>query len=65
MLDFSIKREHCLITGLQLFGLYLDYVNNPERKKELVEQLFNTVGIFKGYEDWTQFLTRLSDEPSS
>jgi hypothetical protein len=65
MLDYSIKRDHCLITGLQLFGLYLDYLSNPEQKQALIDKLFNTIGVFEGYDDWAKFLTQISDIPAS
>jgi hypothetical protein len=56
MIPFSEKRDHCLLTGLQLLGLYLDCMNNSSRKEEMVRLLFDTNGIFKEYEDWSKFL---------
>lgn len=56
MLPYSQKREHCLITGLQLLGLYLDCKNNPIKKEEIIEILFCTDGIFEQYNEWSEYL---------
>lgn len=56
MVPYSEKRDHCLLTGLQLLGLYLDIMKNILKKEELIDHLFNTNGIFKEYEDWSKFL---------
>lgn len=57
MLKYSIQREHCLITTLQLLGLYYDCINNPERKDEIIGQLFNTIGVLENYLDWRDFIS--------
>jgi hypothetical protein len=57
MLAFSVQREHCLITTLQLLGLYFEILRSPEKKDELIFSLYNTIGVYKGYEDWTQFIS--------
>ncbi len=56
MLDFSIKREHCLINGIQLLGLYFTILENPEKKEELINSLFITSGVYKRFEDWKEFI---------
>lgn len=56
MVPFSEQREHCLLTGLQLLGLYLNCRNNIPKRDEMVNLLFNTNGIFKEYNDWSKFL---------
>ncbi|MFZ2471448.1 MAG: hypothetical protein WAW52_05830 [Methanothrix sp.] len=56
MLPFSEKRGHCLITGLQLLGLYFDCMNKPSKKEEMIRLLFDTNGIFREYEDSSKFL---------
>lgn len=63
MVSYSENRKHCLITGLQLLGLYLDCKDHPEKKAEMVDSIFKTQGIFDSYHDWTKFLVR--DESSS
>lgn len=52
---------HCAITGLQLLGLYLDAKDDSAKREELIDRLFDTVGLFEGYEDWSQFLDQVKD----
>jgi hypothetical protein len=56
MLNYSVKRDHCLITTTQLLGLYYKGLESPEDKKDLVMSLFDTVGIFKGFQEWEKFI---------
>jgi len=57
LLPLATGRELCLITGTQLLCLYLDYKRNPSKKDQLIDSLFNTVGIYKDYEDWGEYIT--------
>lgn len=50
MLPYSEGREHCLVTGLQLFCLYLDFLQGTKSSQESLEELFNTVGAVQLYE---------------
>jgi len=56
MLPYSQRREHCLITSTQLLGLYFEAVKHPEKKNELVESLFNTIGVYQDFKNWTGFV---------
>lgn len=47
MLPYSEQREHCLITGIQLFCLYYDYKKGNISNAEFFSKLFNTVGELK------------------
>jgi len=47
MLPYSKQMHHCLITGVQLLCLYLDFKSNKVKKRELLDLLFNTVGELK------------------
>lgn len=57
MIRYSKNRNHCLITGIQLLGLYLDCKTNPEKRDKVVEKIFSTDGLFMEYSDWTCFIT--------
>lgn len=57
MRGYSERREHCLVTSLQLLGLYYDIQNNPERKDELIQSLLGTEGVYEKYNEWNTFLT--------
>ncbi|MFN8442552.1 MAG: hypothetical protein U0175_17390 [Caldilineaceae bacterium] len=61
MIKYSLNREHCLITGLQLLGLYLDFKNNPGRLQNLTETLLTTEGIFPLYQAWPEYMTNHND----
>jgi len=59
MESLSRKREHCLLSGIQLLGIYLDCRNDPLKKKKIIDMLFNTNGVFKCYIDWSQYLEKI------
>ncbi len=56
LISYSEKRDHCLITGLQLLGLYLDCKDNPDKKAQVIASIFSTSGVFGYYQDWRGFL---------
>ena len=56
MLAFSKARGHCLMTGLQLLGAWLDVEENPEKAGEIVESILSCVGLYGRYADWKKFL---------
>lgn len=55
MVTYSERRDHCLISGLQLLCLYFDHLNHPEKTEELINELLTTTGIFKKY-NWKNFV---------
>jgi hypothetical protein len=55
MLKYSINREHCLISSLQLLGFYYKSLETKD-KDELVSTLFETNGVYKGFENWSDFI---------
>jgi len=58
------RQGHCVMTGLQLLGLYLDAMADATKREPLIEQMFRTEGLFEGYEDWSQFLAPIEIEVS-
>jgi CRISPR/Cas system-associated exonuclease Cas4 (RecB family) len=56
MLKYSTQREHCLITTLQLLGLYFEIQNFPDKKDELINSLFETVGTYTEFNNWQEFI---------
>jgi hypothetical protein len=56
MLQFSEHREHCLITTIQLLGLFLKVKEDPDQKDSLINELFNTVGKYPRFLDYSEFL---------
>ena len=57
MLDYSSKRNHCLITGLQLLGLVQEVEADPTRCDAIVSEILNTVGPFARYQLWDEVLS--------
>ena len=55
MLSYAVKREHCLISSLQFLGLYYEAIKN-NKKDELIESLFTTIGIYQGFENWQNYI---------
>jgi len=47
MLNYSNKMEHCLLTGIQLLCIYLDFKADKIKKTEIVKLLFDTIGEIK------------------
>lgn len=56
MLKYSKGREHCLITTTQLLGMLLAVRENPGKRAELIESIFNTVGVYAQFGDYNKFL---------
>jgi hypothetical protein len=56
MIKYSKNRNHCLLTGIQLLGLYLDCKANPEKRDEVIERIYSTDGLFMEYPDWTGYI---------
>lgn len=56
MIDYCTKREHCLISTVQLLGIFIDVKNNPSKKEAIITKLLNTVGVYSEYTDFKRFL---------
>jgi hypothetical protein len=55
MLPYCEQREHCLLTGLQLLDLYLACMDEPSEADDIINTIFETKGVFCGYDDWGSF----------
>lgn len=58
MLRYSTQREHCLITSVQLMGLYYEAKANPDKREELIDSLFSTIGIYPGFLEWKEYISQ-------
>lgn len=56
MIEYSTKREHCLISTVQLLGIFIDVKNNPSKKEEIITTFLNTIGVYSEYSDFKLFL---------
>ena len=57
MLGYSQRREHCLITTLQLLGMYFDVLQDPTKKDGVIVTLFETRGVYTDYQDWNSYIS--------
>jgi hypothetical protein len=63
MIPYSAGREHCLITGLQLFVIRAEVDAKPARAEHWRKKILETSGVLEGADDWRAILMRAeSDE---
>lgn len=62
MLSYAQRMNHCLISGLQFLCMYIDFVNKKISQSELINLLFNTVGILEYTNNPSEYIKKLSDE---
>jgi hypothetical protein len=60
MLPYSIRSQHCLITGAQMLALHQRVVENPGEAVELRQLLLDTSGIFPRFADADFGLSRVA-----
>ncbi|MFD7897412.1 hypothetical protein [Streptomyces sp. NPDC059743] len=51
MVDFSVRREHCLMTGGQLLAMVRACMANPSRADSIASEILQTVGVLEGWDD--------------
>lgn len=56
MTPYSVSRNHCLVTGLQLFVLRAQIESGALRSDDAKRQLLGTVGVLEGFTDWRSVL---------
>ncbi|MFZ3229901.1 MAG: hypothetical protein WA160_06840 [Pseudobdellovibrio sp.] len=49
MLDFAVKRDHCLLTTRQLLKMLIEFRTKATQVDKIASDIFNTVGILEGY----------------
>lgn len=52
MLKYATHQEICLLTTIQLYNIKEHLKNNPNEKEKIVNEIFRTNGVYKGFEDW-------------
>ena len=65
MLRFSIQREHCLMTTIQLLGVFYSIKNNPENREQIIQGILNTNGIYNEFSDWKEYIETAETESKS
>lgn len=56
MIGYSTKREHCLLTSLQLLGIYIEIKKNPKEKEAIINELLNNIGVYPKFNNYEDFL---------
>lgn len=52
MLKYATHQEICLLTTIQLYNIKEHLKNDPNEKEKIVNEIFRTNGVYKGFEDW-------------
>lgn len=58
MLKYSESRGHCLISGLQLLGAWVEAEQNPGLAEDIRESILSSTGRYARYSDWAAFIER-------
>lgn len=61
MLKYAEHQEICLLTTIQLYNIKQHLEVNPDDKDKIINQIFDTVGIFVGFEDWNIYIQKKED----
>jgi len=59
MLDYSTRRDHCLLTGIQLLNLYLDFIKGEISQEDVVSLLVETIGVLDYSSDYSKHLSKV------
>lgn len=59
MLPFAEQMKHCLITGIQLLCIYLDFKTGILKQDEIGDLLFNTIGVLTYKENPAELIEKL------
>ncbi len=62
MLKYAIHQEICLLTTIQIYNIKEYLKNNPNEKERIINEIFTTNGVFKGFEEWNLNISKKQDE---
>ena len=62
MLPYSQGRNHCLLTGLDLFAISSEVQASPSRAKHWRQQIMNTSGRLSDVPDWRLYINQATSE---
>ena len=64
LLDYANARGHCLLSGVQMLGIRLKVEEQPDIAASIMQSLFDCVGTYPDFTDWSVFLAREEEEPA-
>ncbi len=56
MLENAHREKQCLVTGVQFLCMYYDIQKNPSKKDEILQKLFDTIGIYEEYINYQDYI---------
>lgn len=59
MLEYATKKEQCLLTTIQLLCIYLHWLEDHSILDEILEEIYNTNGVFIEYTDYTCYIKNI------
>lgn len=65
MIPYCTGREHCLITGLQLFVIRVEIEADPSKADFWRQKILDTSGVLEGVPDWRSVLTETNSKNGS
>jgi hypothetical protein len=57
MISYCRGRNHCLLSGVQLLGIFLYCLCNHTMVDNIIEQIFSTDGVLDGFNNWKDFIS--------
>lgn len=61
MIPYCEKMGHCLISGIQLLCIYLDFKRNILSTEKIINLLFNTIGVLKYTKGVDKYIQRVAN----
>ena len=59
MLKYAMHQEICLLTTIQLYNIKEYLKDNPKEKDKIIKTLFDTIGLYQGFEDWNMYIKKI------
>lgn len=64
MLPYCVSRDHCLMTGLQLFVIRSEIEADASRAEYWRDKILKTAGVIDGADDWQSVLMQTNSDES-
>ena len=61
MLKYAAQQEICLFNTIQLFNIKCYLKQNPDKKEEVLNELYNTNGKYNKFNDWKLNIEKIKD----
>lgn len=58
LLKYAEHQNLCLISSIQLFNIYKEFINGNLTKEDIVNSIINQKGIYDKYDDWSLYIKK-------